>query len=127
MSVPVDLSELEDRIDGYGFAYLITVGENQHAHLVAVTPAVGAGGIAVGGLGRTSVANVTANPAVTLVWPPRDAGGYSLIVDGSAVGGDGQVTVTPTKAILHRPAIAADGTRVGNDCQPIDSEVPGST
>ena len=80
--------------------------------------------IVLGGIGRHTFANVDDNPIATLVWPPVAAGGYSLIVDG-AVSADepaATVSVTPTKAILHRPAPGEDGQRVGNDCQPIPLE-----
>jgi hypothetical protein len=53
------------------------------------------------------------------VWPPASATGFSLIVDGTATVGDGSLTVTPRKAILHRPAVGDDGRRTGSDCQPV--------
>lgn len=119
----VELGELADRIDEYGFAYLVTVGEDSRAHLLAVLPELVDGGLVIGGVGRHSIANVDAKPAVTLVWPPPDAGGFSLIVDGEAKSGDGAITVTPTKAILHRPATDDVGRRTGSDCQPISPSV----
>jgi hypothetical protein len=75
----------------------------------------------LGGVGRHTLANVAANGHGTLVWPPVDTGGYSLIVDGAASGDAdaSAVTVAPTKAILHRPAPGEDGQRVGNDFQTI--------
>lgn len=62
---------------------------------------------------------------VTLLWPPAESGGYSLIVDGtaSAVDIDGQtmLALTPTRAVLHRRAqpAAPTGTSCGSDCIPI--------
>ena len=42
---------------------------------------------------------------VVLLFPPIEADGFSMIVDGEAeVNGDG-VVVTPTWAVLHRPAV----------------------
>jgi hypothetical protein len=121
VSVQVDVGELADRIAEFGFAYLVTVGDDHRAHLVAVLPVLGGGSLVVGGLGRHSIANATGNPAVTLVWPPTEDGGYSLIVDGTATVADASsVQVEPTKAILHRPAVAADGSRTGSDCQPVE-------
>lgn len=119
MSVKVDLGELEGRLGEYGFAYLVTVGDEGRAHVLAVMPESTDAGLHVSGIGRHSVANATARPSVTLVWPPTEDGGYSLIVDGTATVGDGELTVAPTKAILHRPAPGADGTRVGSDCQDV--------
>lgn len=117
MSMKVELGELEARIGGFGFAYLVTVADEGPAHVLAVMPEVTDAGLLVGGIGKHSVGNATARPGVTLVWPPVEDGGYSLIVDGTATVGDSELTVIPTKAILHRPAPGADGKRVGSDCQ----------
>lgn len=119
MSMKVELGELAERLDDYGFAYLITVGDAGRAHVLAVTPELTDAGLAVSGVGRHSVANAGARPDVTLVWPPTTDGGYSLIVDGVASVGDGELTVAPARAILHRPAPGEDGRRVGSDCQPV--------
>ncbi len=58
-------------------------------------------------VGGTTRRNAAANPAITLLWPARDD--YSLIVDGTAVvdEGGGNVTITPSTAVLHRIAGAA--------------------
>ena len=119
MSMKVELAELSERLREYGFAYLVTVSDEGRAHVLAVMPEVVGGGLLVDGIGKHSIANATAHADVTLVWPPADKGGYSLIVDGTAAVGDGELTVTPTKAILHRPAPGADGKRAGSDCQPV--------
>jgi hypothetical protein len=119
MSVKVELDELAARLEEHGFAYLVTVSDVGAAHVIAVTPRLIGDGIVVDALGRHSIANATAHPSVTLVWPPTQSGGYSLIVDGIATVGDESITVSPTRAVLHRPAPDADGTRVGNDCQPV--------
>ena len=119
MSVKVELGELAERLAEFGFAYLITVGEDRRAHLVAVTPALDGDHLVVAGLGRQSTTNAATNHDVTLVWPPTNAGGYSLIVDGTATAGDASITVRPTRAVLHRPAPGPDGAPCGSDCQPI--------
>lgn len=118
MSVKVDLDELAAKIGEYGFAYLVSVSTEGKSHVLAVTPDVVDGGVLLGGIGRHTLANVAGNPTATLVWPPTEAGGYSLLVDGIATSDPdaATVTVTPTKAILHRPAPGEDGKRVGNDC-----------
>jgi hypothetical protein len=63
---------------------------------------------------------------VSLLWPPADPGGYSLIVDGTATTsmGDDDTTllaVAPTKAVLHRrgPAPTDASSACGSDCIPI--------
>jgi hypothetical protein len=120
MSVPVDLRELAAKLAEYGFAYLVTVGDDHRAHLVAATPVLDGDRLVIGGLGRHSTANAAAHADVTLVWPPATDGGYSLIVDGSAtVTDDTTVAVRPAKAILHRPAPGPEGSRCGSDCLPI--------
>ena len=56
---------------------------------------------------------------MTLVFPPADADGFSLLVDGAATVDGSTVTIAPTKAILHRPAPGPDGRRAGSDCRDI--------
>ena len=128
MSKKVELGELAERIREYSFAYLVTVGDEGRAHLLAVLPEWGAGTLTIGGVGKHSLTNVTAHPTATLVWPPAKPDGYSLIVDGTAAVGDGDaaIVVTPTKAILHRPAVDADGQRTGSDCAPVSSVQAGA-
>ncbi|MGI9054005.1 MAG: pyridoxamine 5'-phosphate oxidase family protein [Ilumatobacteraceae bacterium] len=116
MSVKVDLADLGTRLEQFDVAYLVTVGESGRAHVLAVWPELGADGLIVDGVGRHSQENAAAHPDVTLVWPPAAAGGYSLIVDGSASVDGSTITVAPAKAILHRPAAGPDGRRVGSDC-----------
>lgn len=105
MSIPVELDELADAMAAYPFGYLLTIADDGRAHVVAVTPRVVGGSLVVAGLGRRTSANVAVRPAVTVLWPPADPGGYSLIVDGlAASGGDGAVMIAPERAVLHRPA-----------------------
>jgi len=119
MSMKVELGELAERIGEYGFAYLITVGEFGRAHVLAVSPELADDALVVAGIGKHSASNASMHPDVTLVWPPSSEGGYSLIVDGTATVGGGELAVAPAKAILHRPAPGEDGRRVGSDCQPV--------
>ena len=122
MSVKVDLAMLADTMADFGFAYLLTVSEDHRAHAVAVQPAVEDGALRVNGLGGRTLANLAANPEVTLLFPPREEGGYSLIVDGRGAAHDDRADVVPAHAVLHRPAdhaaTPADGS-CGNDCVPI--------
>lgn len=103
MSVDVELSELADAAAEFRFAYLLSVGDDDRAHVVAVQPILEASRLRVADLGSRSRANAAARPGVTLLWPPPDIDGYSLIVDGHGeLAGDGLV-VSPTRAVLHRP------------------------
>jgi hypothetical protein len=114
MSIGVELHELAGAItDKAPFAYLLTTGDDARPHAVAVTPAID-GAVITCSAGRRSCANTGARPAVSLVWPPGEPGGYSLIVDGDATVGDEQVTMHPTRAVLHRPAPGG-----GSDCAPV--------
>lgn len=104
MSIPVALADLGATLDGFPWGYLITVSDDLRAHSLAV-PSRYADGRLIVDAGRTTRANAAARPEVTLVFPPADGHEYSLIVDGRAeVTGD-LVAVTPTGAVLHRPAL----------------------
>jgi hypothetical protein len=122
MSLKIDLGELATTLEPYGFAYLVTVGERGRAHVLAVTPVLTDGGLEVGGVGHHSQENAAARPDVTLVWPPLEPGGYSLLVDGAATVDGTTITVVPAKATLHRPAPGADGLRAGSDCVTVPVE-----
>ena len=116
MSVKVDLAELAQHLQHYGIAYLLTVGDDARPHAVAVQPSFDGRALDVTGLGRQTRANLEARPDITLLWPPFEHGGYSLIVDGRGTLSDSGVSVEPGRAILHRPA--DDGT--GHDCVPLE-------
>jgi hypothetical protein len=115
MSKPVNLDELAIRVRDFGSAYLTTIGDNDRIHTVPVNPVMGKAGLSVAGLGRRTQANATARPGVCLVWPPRDADGYSLIVDGTALLEGTTLRLTPTRAILHKAALG-DGAAEGDAC-----------
>jgi hypothetical protein len=104
MSIDVSLERLADAVARYHFAYLLTVGDNERAHVVAVHPTLANDTLVVADPGRKTDANLAAHPLVTLVWPPTDPGDYSLIVDGAGSIRDGKLVVTATRAVLHRPA-----------------------
>lgn len=109
MSATVDLDRLADALSDYGFAYLITVGDDYRAHTTSVTPVLGDGVIDVGAVGRHTRANLARRSDATLVWPPQEPGGYSLIVDGHAevpedADPTGGLRIVPTAALLHRLA-----------------------
>jgi hypothetical protein len=114
----VDLERLAAALPDFPFAYLITVDDGYRVHTVTVEPVLrdlpdGPEGphaiVDVGLIGGRTRENVAHRSDVTLLWPPRDPGGYSLIVDGRAEAtesGSGIVRlgVVPTRALLHRDA-----------------------
>jgi hypothetical protein len=124
MSVNVDLDELADTLTDYTFAYLVTVGDDYHAHTVAVEPVLADGVIDVGDVGGSSRRNAALHNDVTLVWPPSQRGGYTLIVDGHGrpTDEDAPMQVVPTRAVLHRKAAPGIATRPGckDDCRPLE-------
>lgn len=124
----VDLERLAAALPDFPFAYLITVDDDYHAHTVTVQPELRGSVLDVGLIGGGSRKNLANRGNVTLVWPPREPGGYSLIVDGSAelhefheAGAEtSRLEVAPTRALLHReadsPAAAAAGAGCLHDC-----------
>jgi len=124
MSIAVALDELADAIAGYGFAYLVTLSGSGRTHVVAVSPTAGPDGLRVADLGRTTVANVGARSAVTLVWPPADIRGHSLIVDGTGHLDGACVVVEPQRAVLHRPAPAPEPSASASGCDSDCVEIP---
>lgn len=99
----VDLDRLAVALTDYDFAYVISVSDHYHAHTATVDPVFEDGLLRIGSIGRHTRTNVDAHRDVTVLWPPRTVGGYSLIVDGHAESLD-PLVVRPTRAVLHRPA-----------------------
>jgi hypothetical protein len=114
----VDFKRLAAALTDYPFAYLITVDDGYRVHTVTVEPQLrdvpdGPDGpraiVDVGLIGGHTRENLTHRSDVTLLWPPREPGGYSLIVDGLAESTDSdydtvRLGVVPTRALLHREA-----------------------
>jgi hypothetical protein len=117
----VDLQRLAAALDDFPFAYLITVDEDYRVHTVTVEPTLREAIIDVGLIGGRTQKNLAHRPDVTLLWPPLEAGGYSLIVDGRAQTSDAteetaRLGVVPTRALLHREAAAPAGTVSAKGC-----------
>ncbi len=122
MSVKVDLDQLAGTLGKYGFGYLITVGDDHRAHTVAVDAQLNGGVIDVGTVGNSTRRNICGHPDATLLWPPVEHGGYSLIVDGRGELTDDFLRVIPQRAVLHRPARSNRPTAsgCGDDCVPLE-------
>lgn len=122
MAKSVDLARLAELLPGYGFAYLVTVGDDYRIRTVAITPTFDGTRVDIGPVGAHGRENMSARAGITLVWPAREVGEYSLFVDGQAELPEdpaAAVLVRPTKALLHRPVFEADTERaVGtvHDC-----------
>jgi hypothetical protein len=118
MSVKVDLDQLADALADFTFAYLITVGDDYRVHTVAVAPVLAGGVLQLASIGNTTRRNVIRHLDVTLVWPPREPVGYTLIVDGRAEAAGDELAIIPDRAVLHRPAApnAPTASGCGDDC-----------
>jgi hypothetical protein len=124
MSVKVDLDQLAEALADFTFAYLITVGDDYRAHTVAVVPLLSDGVLDIGPVGGHTRKNLAAHDGVTLVWPPSDPSGYSLIVDGTGQPTEDALKVVPTRAVLHRPATPSTPTANPgclHDCVPLET------
>lgn len=105
----VDLERLAAALPDFPFAYLITVGDDYRPHTVTVEPRFRGTTLDVGLIGGRTRENLARRGDVTLLWPPREPGGYSLIVDGKAEVTEGadeavRLGVVPERALLHREA-----------------------
>jgi hypothetical protein len=123
MSIEVTLQQLARALARYRFAYLVTVGDDARAHVLAVTTTLANDTLLVADLGRTTRANVATHPSVTLVWPPADPSDYSLIVDGVGSLRDDELVVAPIRAVLHRPALPGP-TSTSDGCESDCVELP---
>jgi len=126
MSVTVSLEALRAEMAQRSRApYVLTVSPDGRPHAVAIRADWDGDSLTLEPGNRT-VANAADRRLVSLVWPPDEADGYSLIVDALVLAveapGDGRnrLVLVPTNAVLHRPAIApgrADGCSA--DCIPL--------
>jgi hypothetical protein len=108
----VDFKRLAAALDDYRFAYLVTVDDEYRVHTVTVEPELRERVMDVGLIGGRTRKNVESRSSVTLLWPPSEPAGYSLIVDGRAevaaapdsTDDTAALRVVPTRALLHRNA-----------------------
>lgn len=110
MTIPVTLDQLASTLTAFDHAYVITLrGADEFVKVVTVDPVVRDDRLVITTGHRSILANVEADPRVTLVWPPREYHGFSLIVDGhGSVAGD-ELVVAIDHGILHRPHEHDDG------------------
>ena len=98
---------LADAIAEYGRdAYLLTVSKTgPHTSHVSVALRDNTIGCPVG---ASAAKNIASEPNVSLFWPPREPGGYAMIVNGIATGsvqpnGVMMAEIKLTKSVFHRP------------------------
>jgi len=108
-------------------AYVLIVSDDGRPHSVHA-PVEWRGDALAVRVGRRTAANAATRPSVSLLFPVRADGDYSLIVDGTAEvaadAGEPRLLITPTKAVLHRPAAAPnpEASACGADCVPLFPE-----
>jgi hypothetical protein len=106
VSVAVAIEDLAAALAEYPWGYLLTVADDGRPRVRAV-PTRFVDGRLCCDTGDGARRNVAVRPNVTMVFPPTDAGGMSLIVDADAEEVGQGVALTPTSAVLHRAALRA--------------------
>ncbi len=125
MSVSLNINSLRAEFARFGKTpYLLTQSDDGRPHAVAVT-IEWHGDCIITSAGTRSTSNVTARPLLSLLWPPFEPGGYSLIVDGdghvNSNSSDARISITPTRGVLHRPGTSPTSAArgCGSDCIPL--------
>ena len=125
MNLEMALDRLEKVIAERGSgAYVLTVTADGRPHAVYLDVTWEAGRLVATGLGATTAANAIARPNVSLLFPVTAAAEYTLFVDGPATvetrGDERRITVTPTRAVFHRPGAPRDpASSCTSDCVPL--------
>ena len=104
MSIAVAIDRLGEEMARFGdSAFVLTTSDDGRPHIshVAVTHEDGVLCCTVGG---RSAGNARARAQIAVLWPPAATDGFSLIVDAYAIVQGSELGLTPTKAVLHRPA-----------------------
>lgn len=109
LSVKIEPTLIGEHLAGREFVYLIS-NNGERSHVVALRPILNNDTVGFANTGRTPLANVALNNAVTLTWPPCDStqthehAKYSVVADGLARLDGDIIVVTITNAVFHRPA-----------------------
>jgi hypothetical protein len=97
---------LPEAVAQYGRnAYLLTIAnDGPHTSFVSVDLK---GNVIACAIGKSAARNIASVPNVSLFWPPREPGGYALVVNGAATGrrepsGVTRAEIALTKSVLHR-------------------------
>ena len=124
MSMVTDsLRRLHDEVEcAPSDPYLLTVTGDCRPHCSCVAVAWNEGRLQVPAPSGWEQSHTQGHRQVTLLWPPAQPGGYSLIVDGIAItvaaDGEAMLDVTPTRAVLHRRGSppSPGGSSCKSDC-----------
>lgn len=110
VSVQIPLETLSEVAGEYGpSAYVVVGTADGPARITHSQVAFTADGELLVDLGRSSHRSLADRPAVAVLWPATNDQSMSLIVDGLVAGpldvdDGGEVRITPTGAVRHRPA-----------------------
>ena len=107
----VDFKRLAAALSDYRFAYLVTVDDEYRVHTVTVEPELHGGVMDVGLIGGRTRKNVENRSDVTLLWPPSEPAGYSLIVDGRAEVFSREPVLTAVQGVISRVRWEVRGTQ----------------
>ncbi len=126
MSIPVEPADIGKQMEQFGnAAYVLTVRDDATPHIAHLAMRLD-GDVLRCGASRSAAANVAQRPTISVLWPPYEPGGYSMIVDAvarTADGADGlELELRPTNGVLHRPATPATpatNPNYSSDCAPL--------
>ncbi len=128
MSIPVEPADIGKQMEQFGTAaYVLTVRDDATPHIAHLDMRLD-GSVLRCGASRSAAANVAQRPTISLLWPPFEPGGYSMIVDAEARtvdSADGlELELRPSSGVLHRPATPstpAANPNCSSDCAPLGS------
>ena len=128
MSIPVEPGDIGSQMEQFGTAaYVLTVRADATPHIAHLDMRLD-GDVLRCGASRSAAANVASRPNISVLWPPHEPGGYSMIVDVEARtvdGADGlELELRPKSGVLHRPATPATpamNPNCSSDCAPLSS------
>ena len=102
---------LREALSDYGAdAYLLTIGADG-PHTSHVTVAQKGDGLTCA-LSKSAARNIDGQPSVSLLWPPLEKGGYSIVINARAAKTEADygpmATLELTKAVFHRPGVRTE-------------------
>lgn len=113
MTIPVQPDQLVAVLERFGSAMLVTLPAEGFARVLTCDPVLDCSGAApelvIPDPFPVALANVAADPRVTVMWPAAEHHGFALIVDGYGRETSGELRVEIDHAILHRPRSHRDG------------------
>ena len=120
------MTSIVEALEQYGrTTYLLTVGDDG-PHTSNTEVVLAHGGLTCP-LSKSAARNVRTRPAISLFWPPREPGGYGIIMNGtvqvSAPDAPAPMaSITLSKAVFHRPGAPGPGQQgpCTSDCRPIE-------